>query len=155
MATETNLFFTIRDQVFRINVYGLRPSTTHHCYFERKLVPASQIKPLNKNLAEAIVTDLNGAATFDFFYQSGASDAATTIAEAQRFAASIAGVKEIVVVNNSSPSLDVGYEVTSDSFFATQIQVSVFIPSENEFETIVKPYIPPPPVYNQLTGDGW
>jgi hypothetical protein len=137
MAIQTNLFFTTRDQVFTVTVYGLRPLTRHYCFFERKLVPTTQIKPLNGNLGESIITDENGSVTFDFYYQSGASLAATTVAEAQRFAASIAGI--------GSSTLDAGYENTSDSFFTTQIQISVFIPSDNEFETINKPYVPPPP----------
>jgi hypothetical protein len=157
MAIQTNLFFTTRDQVFTVTVYGLRPLTRHYCFFERKLVPTSQIKPLNGNIGESIITDENGSATFDFYYQSGASLAATSVAEAQRFAASIAGTKELVVTNLGSSSIDVGYENLSDSFFTTQIQISVFIPSDNEFETIKVPYQPPPPVNTGVAYEpqGW
>ncbi len=152
MATETNLYFTVRDQVFTVSLNSLRPSTTHYCYFERNLVPSSQIKPLNGNLGDPIVTDNDGKVTFDFYYQSGASTAATTIAEGQRIAASIAGTKELSVVNQSQSSLGVGFEETSDSFFTTQLQISVYIPPENEYQIINKPYQAPiqepaPPVY--------
>ena len=143
MATETNLYFTVRDQVFTVTLYGLRPSTTHYCYFERNLVPSSQIKPLNGNLGDPIATDSDGKVTFDFYYQSGASTAATSIAEGQRIAASIAGTKELCVVNQSQSSLGNGFEETSDSFFTTQLQISVYIPPENEYQIINKPYQAP------------
>lgn len=152
MATETNLYFTVRDQVFTVSLNSLRPLTTHYCYFERNLVPSSQIKPLNGNLGDPIITDNDGKVTFDFYYQSGASTAATTVAEGQRIAASIAGTKELSVVNQSQSSLGVGFEETSDSFFTTQLQISVYIPPENEYQIINKPYQAPiqepaPPVY--------
>jgi len=148
MATETNLYFTVRDQVFTVTLYGMRPLTTHYCYFERNLVPSTQIKPLNGNLGDPIVTDSDGKVTFDFYYQSGASTAATTVAEGQRIAASIAGTKELSVVNQSQSSLGVGFEETSDSFFTTQLQISVYIPPENEYQIINKPYQAPVEVAN-------
>ena len=143
MSTETNLYFTTRDRVFTITVYGLRPSTIHYCYFERQLVPSSQIKPYGKNLGDNIVSDQSGQVVFDFYYQSGASTAATSIAEGQRLAASLAGVKELVVINQNTSSLSNDYEQTADSFFSTQIQISVFIPTEQEYEVITKPYVAP------------
>lgn len=143
MSTETNLYFTVRDQVFTVVIYGLRPLTTHYCYFERNLVPAAQIKPLNKNLGDPIVTDEDGKVTFDFYYQSGASSAATSVAEGQRFAASIAGTKELTVTNLSVASLGLGFEETADSFFVTQLQISVYLPQESEYQVINKPYSPP------------
>lgn len=143
MSTETNLYFTVRDQMFTVVVYGLRPLTTHYCYFERKLVSSNQIKPLNKNLGDPIITDVDGKATFDFYYQSGASSVATSVAEGQRFAASIAGTKELILTNVSVSSLGVGFEETADSFFVTQLQISVYLPQESEYQVINKPYAPP------------
>jgi len=143
MTTETNLFFTVRDQVFTVTIFGLRPSTTHYCYFERNLVSSSQIKPQNGDLGDPIITDSDGKVVFDFYFKSGASNAATTIAEGQRFAASIAGIKELVVTNQNVTSLALGFEESVDSFFTSQIQVSVYIPPESGYQTINKPYAPP------------
>ena len=147
MSTETNLYFTVRDQVFTVVIHVLRPLTTHYCYFERKLVSATQIKPLNKNLGDPIITDVDGKVTFDFYYQSGVSGAATSVAEGQRFAASIAGTKELTVLNQSTSSLGVGFEETADSFFTTQLQISVYLPPESEYQVINKPYAPPQEQY--------
>lgn len=155
MSTETKLYFTVRDQVFTVTLYGLRPSTTHYCYFERNLVSASQIKPLNGNLGDPIVTDVDGKATFDFYYQSGASTAATSIAEGQRLAASIAGTKELCVVNQSQASLGIGFEETSDSFFSTQLQISVYLPPENEYQIVNKPYQAPVEVAAPVVDNGY
>ena len=71
MSTQETIYFTTRDQIFTVELYGLKPLTTHYCYFERNVVSASNIKPQNGKLGDPIITNANGAVTFDFYYKSG------------------------------------------------------------------------------------
>ena len=127
------IFFTVRDQVFTITVYGLKPSTVHNCYFERNKVNSSKIKPKNGQLGNALITDANGSATFDFYYDSGLGTEATDLNQAQQRAANLAGVKELIVTDSALTSLSVGYEQTASSIFVGQITISVYVPPENEW----------------------
>ena len=145
--SDTNLFFTVRDQTFRLVVNGLRPLTIHRFYVERQLMSLSLTKPLAGNLGDELKTDENGQLTFDYFYQSGASTSATSVAAAQRLASSLAGTKEVVLINQSIPALGYGFEETADSFFKSVIQVSVYIPPESDFN-VIKKIVEPPQVIN-------
>lgn len=127
------IFFTVRDQVFNITVYGLKPSTVHSCYYERNKVDSNKIKPKNGQLGNPIITDSNGSATFDFYYESGLGTEATELNQAQQRAANLAGVKELIVTDSALTSLPVGYEDTASSIFTGQITVSVYIPPESEW----------------------
>lgn len=127
------IFFTVRDQVFNVTVNGLKPRTVHNCYFERNKVNSNQIKPKNGQLGEPIITDENGAATFDFYYKSGLGDQATELNAAQREAANIGGIKELIVTDSTSASLAVGYEDVATSIFVGNITISVHIPPESEW----------------------
>lgn len=128
-----SIYFTVRDQVFNITVNGLKPNTVHNCYFERKLVDISKIKPKNGQLGNTLITDQNGSVTFDYYYESGVGTQATQLNSAQQTAANLAGVKEIIVTDSTSPSLDVGYEDTASSIFNGRINISVYIPPESEW----------------------
>lgn len=128
-----SIFFTVRDQVFTITVHGLKPSTVHNCYFERNKVDSSKIKPKNGQLGNALVTDQNGSATFDFYYDSGLGTEATELNQAQQRAANLAGVKELIVTDSALASLPVGYEQTASSIFVGQVTISAYIPPENEW----------------------
>lgn len=128
------VFFTVRDQVFNITVYGLKPRTVHSCYFERNKVNSNQIKPKNGQLGDSITTDENGAATFDFYYKSGLGDQATELNVAQQEVANLGGIKEIIVTDSTSASLTTGYENTATSIFIGSIVISVHIPPESEWQ---------------------
>jgi hypothetical protein len=127
------IFFTVRNQVFTVTVYGLKPSTVHNCYYERNKVDSNKIKPKNGQLGHPIITDINGSATFDFYYESGLGAEATELNQAQQQAANLAGVKELIVTDSALASLPVGYETEASSIFVGQINVSVYIPPESEW----------------------
>jgi len=131
------IFFTVRDQIFNITVYGLKPLTVHTCYFERNKVDANKLKPKNGQLGNQLITDANGSLTFDFYYSSGLGDEATELNQAQKQAANIAGLKELIVTDTSVASLPANYEDTASSLFVGQINVSVYIPPESEWTTPV------------------
>lgn len=127
------IFFTVRDQVFNVVVYGLKPSTVHNCYFERNKVAANKIKPKNGQLGNQLITDENGSVSFDFYYESGLGTEATELNQAQQRAANLAGVKELIVTDSTTATLPIGYEETAGSIFVTQINISVYIPPESEW----------------------
>jgi hypothetical protein len=128
-----SIFFTVRDQVFNITVYGLKPSTVHNCYFERNKVDSSKIKPKNGQLGNTLITDENGSVNFDFYYESGIGTEATELNQAQQQAANLAGVKELIVTDSALTTLPIGYEQTASSVFIGQITISVYIPPESEW----------------------
>jgi len=132
-TSAPQIFFTVRDQVFRINVSSLKPSTTHSFYFERVKVSASKIKPVGGSLGDPITTDFDGKASFDYFYDSGIATNATEVDQAQKIANTIAGRKEIVVADTSSLTLEDGFEKSSQSYFKTAINVSVYLIPENQY----------------------
>ena len=135
--SDSKIFFTTRDQVFTITVYGLKPLTTHYCYFERNLVAANSIKPKNGKLGNPIVTDSDGSATFDFYYSSGVTEVGTDISSAQKIAAAIAGVKELVVVDYSQSTLSADFLTSSQSVFVGNITISVYIVPESQYQEFV------------------
>lgn len=134
------IIFTVRDQVFNVAVYGLKPQTVHNCYFERNKVNSNQIKPRNGQLGDPILTDGNGTAFFDFYYKSGLGDQATDVNAAQQQAANLAGVKELIVTDSTAASLAIGYEDTASSVFVARITISVYIPPESEWKPPIQPW---------------
>lgn len=147
---NATVFFIVRDQVFTVTVYGLRPLTTHHFYFERNKIPLSQIKPLNGKLGDPIVADENGKVVFDFYYTSGVSMAASSIAEVQEKVANLGGIKELVVIDVDTETLSNTFEDTVSSLFKSSIALSVYVPPESEFVRL--PVLVAP--FGSFGGDG-
>lgn len=138
-SSAPQIFFTVRDQVFRISVSSLKPSTVHYFYFERVKVSGSKIKPVGGSLGDPIVTDLDGKVSFDYYFDSGISTNATEVDQAQKIANTIAGRKEVVVADSNVSSLTDDFEKSSQSYFKSAINVSVYVVSENEYiKNIVK-----------------
>jgi len=127
------IFFIARDQVFRLSISSLKPSTTHNLFFERVRVLAANIKPLGGSLGDPIVTDSDGKVVFDYFYNSGITNNATEVDQAQKIANTIAGKKEIVIADTNEVLLIDGFEKTTLSYFRTMINVSVYIVPESEY----------------------
>ena len=132
-TSAPRIFFTARDQVFRLSISSLKPSTTHNLFFERVRVLAANIKPLGGSLGDPIVTDLDGKVVFDYFYNSGITSNATEVDQAQKIANTIAGRKEIVIADLNEVSLIDGFEKTTLSYFRTMINVSVFVVPESQY----------------------
>lgn len=132
-TSAPKIFFTARDQVFRITVSSLKPSTTHNLYFERVKVAAANIKPLGGSLGDPIVTDSDGKVTFEYFYNSGITSSATEVDQAQKIANTIAGKKEIVVADTNDALLIDGFEKTTLSYFRSMISVSVYVVPESQY----------------------
>lgn len=138
-TSAPKIFFTARDQVFRISVSSLKPSTTHSFYFERVKVAAANIKPLGGSIGDPIVTDTDGKVVFDYFYNSGITTNATEVDQAQKIANTIAGKKEIVVAETSEAQLVDGFEKNLLSYFKSTINVSVFVVPESDYvKTIIQ-----------------
>lgn len=138
-SSAPQIFFTVRDQVFRISVSSLKPSTVHYFYFERVRVSASKIKPVGGSLGDSIVTDSDGKVSFDYYFDSGISTNATEVDQAQKIANTIAGKKEIVVADSNVSSLTDDFEKASQSHFKSSINVSVYVVSDSEYiKNIVK-----------------
>lgn len=155
-TSAPRIFFTARDQVFRISISSLKPSTTHNLFFERVRVLATNIKPLGGSLGDPIVTDSDGKVVFDYFYNSGITSNATEVDQAQKIANTIAGKKEIVVADLNEVSLIDGFEKTTLSYFRTIINVSVYVVPESQYikNIITVPaaarITPPPPTETRI-----
>lgn len=136
LATRTNprLFFTTREQTFRIKGTGLMPLTVHYLYVERKRVDSTNIKVVGGKLGNSIITDINGMVEFDYYYNSGISSAATSEEEAKKTANLLAGTKEIVLSNIEATALPTDFRLSSTSYMQTEIYVSVYIPPSAEYE---------------------
>jgi hypothetical protein len=129
VSVPSPVSFTAREQVFRVDIKGLRPSTPHYMYFERRLVSASNIKPLGGSLGGALVTDTSGNLVFDFYYQADLPPSTSPVQELQRAASLVAGVKEVVVSNINESTLPSDYALSSSSYFAGYIGISVLTTS--------------------------
>lgn len=117
--------YGVREQAFRFSISGLRPSTNHYLYFERRLVDSTKIKPVGGLLGSTILTDANGKVDFDFFYAADLSQG-TSPAEIAQYASSLyAGTKEVVVSTLNQANLPADYASSSTSYFAGYITVSV------------------------------
>jgi hypothetical protein len=138
-TSAPKIFFTVRDQVFRISVSSLKPLTTHYFYTERTRVSTTKIKPVGGVLGDPIITDSDGAVIFDYYYDSGISTNATEVDQAQKIANNIAGKKEIVVADLDLTSLSDTFEKSSQSYFRSMITISAYLVPPNEYiENIIK-----------------
>lgn len=122
---EKRIAFVAREQSFRITVSGLQPTTTHYVYFERQLVDATKLKPVGGKIGDALATDANGKLTFDYYYDSGLPASQSTVTEARRLAALIAGRKELIITHKSTSVLPSDFESTYLSYVKTFIEVQV------------------------------
>jgi len=159
-TSAPKIFFTVRDQVFRISVSSLKPLTTHYFYAERTRVSTTKIKPVGGILGDPIITDSDGAVIFDYYYDSGISTNATEVDQAQRIANNIAGKKEIVVADLDLTSLSDTFEKSSQSYFRSMITISAYIVPPNQYiENIIKVpaavRITPAPVVSAVDYGSW
>ena len=129
VSVQAPISFTAREQVFRIDIKGLRPSTPHYMYFERRQVSASVIKPLGGSLGGSLVSDTSGNLVFDFYYQADLAPSTSPVQEFQRAASLVAGVKEVVVSNINETTLPSDFAMASSSYFAGRIGISVLTTS--------------------------
>ena len=129
VSVPAPISFTAREQVFRVDIKGLRPSTPHYMYFERRQVSASNIKPLGGSLGGSLVSDTSGNLTFDFYYQADLPPSTSPVQEFQRAASLVAGVKEVVVSNINETTLPSDFALASSSYFAGHIGISVLTTS--------------------------
>lgn len=136
IRTNPRLYFTSRDQVFRIKVNGLMPSTVHNFYFERQKVAASALKPVGGSLGDRLITNGNGYVEFDYYFSSGLTADATTAAQAEIQAAQLAGNKEVVLSTIDSATLPDNFADVSLSYFLSHIRIQVAIVPENEYQAV-------------------
>ena len=115
--------FLARERAYRIDVSGLIPNTVHYMYFERVLVPSGNLKPVSGKRGDAILTDENGQASFDFFYVSDITATQSSLQQLQKDASLIAGRKEIVIANRNAATLTDGFDLTFSSFVVSKIVV--------------------------------
>ena len=132
-TSAPKIFFTVRDQVFRISVSSLKPLTTHYFYAERTRISTTKIKPVGGVLGDPIITDSDGAVIFDYYYDSGISTNATEVDQAQKIANNIAGKKEIVVADLDLALLSDTFEKSSQSYFRSMITISAYVVPANEY----------------------
>jgi hypothetical protein len=143
MATVKQIVFLTRDQSFEINVSGLLPLSYHYFYRERGLVDSSLLKPVGGKLGDPLITDDNGTLTFTYYYDSGiTTDVPSEVEEANRQAASVATVKELVLTNINADTLPANFESASLSYWIGHIEVQVKMPADNEFEDKTTPPAP-------------
>lgn len=145
------IYFTARTQIFRFTLSSLMPSTRHYFYFERQLVDSKYLKPLGGKAGEPLITDTNGQITFDYFYDSGLTGDQTTLEDAQQKAATLAGVKEVVLSNNTAATLAEDFKDSSLSYFISHIRVQVKIAPESEYQEVSTATTPPASVDNLAT----
>lgn len=125
VSTPPPITYTAREQAFRIDIKGLRPSTPHHMYFERLLVASSKIKPVGGSVGDSLISGADGTLAFDFFYSADIPQG-TSPSEIEQYAKSLlAGTKEVVVTNINQANLPTDYALASSSYFTGYIVVSV------------------------------
>ena len=124
--------FTARSQKFAINVRGLKPNTQHYLYFNRELVPSTDTAPFNDALGVAgvrgdpLITNRDGWVDFDAYWNSG-ENVETSLEQAQRWADSVAGQKEVVVADVSMPTLPDNFKDIFQSYSVSYITVNVLL----------------------------
>ena len=113
--TIQNLYVT-GGQTFRITINGLNPVTEVKLFFDGVLVPSSQVKQVLANepgsdtfvgpifnvsgYADKLITNLNGAITFDFIYTDSIVKQNFTTEEAYyRYAQLNGGPKSLIVID--------------------------------------------------------
>jgi len=118
--------YVVREQTFRIDINGLRPSTPHYMYYERVLVDSSKLKPVGGSLGDSLTTNANGVLSFDFFFTAEVPQGTSSTEINQYLASTMAGTKEVVVTNINQANLPSDYATVSSSYFAGVIGVSVY-----------------------------
>jgi hypothetical protein len=138
MATRENptIVFLNREQTFRFNLKGLQPLTRHYFYFERNAAATTSIKPAGGKIGDPLMTDSSGMVVFDYYYDSGITSDTSPLANAQKQANLIGGVKEVAVSTLSATKLPSNFMDTSLSYYIGHITINVFIPPESEFKEI-------------------
>jgi hypothetical protein len=140
MATRENptIVFLNREQTFRFSLKGLQPLTQHYFYFERRRVAATSIKPVGGKIGDPLMTDMSGMVQFDYYYDSGITEDTSPLANAQKQANLIGGVKEVALSTTlaASNTLPSNFMDTSLSYYIGHITINVFIPPESEFKEI-------------------
>lgn len=135
MPTRTpQIIFLVRDQSFNITVNGLLPLTYHFLYFENKLVPSTQFKPIGGKLGAPLISDANGRLEFVYYYTSNLPASTTELTEYYNFINSLAGKKQLVVANINQSELPTNYETTAFSYAANYITIEAYRPTEQEFQ---------------------
>lgn len=132
MPTKREIIFVARDQKFDISVSGLLPTTYHWFYFEGR--KNTNIKPNGGALGDPIRTDVNGQASFAFYYKSGLADSASTLEQFYQLTNGIAGTKEIVVTTVNADVLPPDYESSSPSYTKNNIIIDIYQPTAKDFE---------------------
>lgn len=122
--TIQNLYVT-GGQTFRITINGLNPVTEVKLFFDGVLVPSSQVKQVLANetgsdtfvgpifnvsgYADKLITNLNGAITFDFTYTDSIDKQNFTTEEAYyRYAQLNGGPKSLIVIDAATAATVTG-----------------------------------------------
>lgn len=96
-------------QRFRISVSGLKPSSYHEFVFngEDKTSSCTQQRTSTTNTT-GLLTDENGTIVFDFYYDAGISEASSDLAQANKIASALAGVKSFTIQTTDGSSIAKG-----------------------------------------------
>ncbi len=133
---DPRIYFTTREQLFTITVYGLLPFTIHNLYFERRKVDSAKVRPLGGTLGDALKTDKDGSITIEFFYDTGITSEAVAFEQSQQKVNSVVGIKEIVLASRTDEDLPLDYKLSTLSYFTSAIDVQVLLVQENQFEEV-------------------
>ncbi len=128
------IIFLVRVQSFNITVNGLLPLTYHFLYFENKLVPNNQFKPVGGKLGAPLISDANGQLDFVYYYTSNLPQSTTELTEYYNFINSLAGKKQLVVANINQAELPTNYETSAFSYASNYITIEAYRPTEQEFQ---------------------
>lgn len=122
--TIQNLYVT-GGQTFRISINGLNPVTEVKLFFDGVLVPSSQVKQVLANetgsdtfvgpifnvpgYTDKLITNLNGAITFDFTYTDSIVEQNYTTEEAYyKYAQLNSGPKSLIVIDAATAAAVIG-----------------------------------------------
>ncbi len=131
---KPQIIFVVRDQAFNITANGLLPLTYHYLYFENKQVPSTQFKPIGGKLGDPLISDANGKLELVYYYASNLPELVTELAEYYSVINSLAGKKELVIVNLNQTELANSYQTDAFSYAASYINIEAYRPTEEEFQ---------------------
>jgi len=131
---KPQIVFVVRDQAFNINIDGLLPLTYHYLYFENKQVSNTQFKPIGGKLGDPLISDNNGKLELVYYYTSNLPELVTELAEYYSVVNSLAGKKELVIVNLNQTELANSYQTDAFSYAASYINIEAYRPTEEEFQ---------------------
>lgn len=121
---STNISYIVRKQEFTITVNGLMPSTTHYLYFEGKKQAVTKIKPFNKDLGAALVSDGSGYLKFTYFFDGDVPDTATSFDDYLKSSLLKGGLKSYTVTNyDFGDDLPSDYQSRCKSFATNTLQI--------------------------------